>query len=286
MLGLRFFLLLALTLALYLSEQHSDFCRQLRAHLSILALPVQKMVDAPIRLVSWTNSTMTTHQHLLMENADLRSQQLIVEAKLQRLVSLQKENEDLRKLLNSTAKLSTQSTVAQLLAVDLDPSVQQVILNKGEKQKVYEGQPVLDAYGVVGQIVTVGPYTSRILLISDQRSAVPVQDGRSGVRAIAVGSGSSQLLTLLHVPDTADIQEGDVLVSSGLGQRFPAGYPVGTVIQVKKISAEPFVSITVMPKARLDRTEQVLLMWPEKAAHDAEVQQQLNYKKIGGKLPA
>ncbi len=237
-----------------------------------------------MRLVSWASDTMVTRQHLLAENSSLRADALLLKAKLQRLVILQQENEDLRKLLNSSTQLGGKTVVAQLLAIDLDPLMQQMIIDKGNKAEVYEGQPVLDAYGVMGQIVTVGHYTSRVLLISDTRSAIPIQDSRSGTRAIAMGLGSNQLLSLIHVPETADIRQGDLLVSSGLGQRFPAGYPVGTVTKVSRAAGDAFMSITVSPSARLDKTEQVLLIWPEKSSNDEELQRQLKQQQLGGSL--
>ena len=269
---------------MFFCEQNADFCRHLRYQFSLLALPVQKLVDTPFRLASWISNTVVTQQHLLSDNARLRANELLLEAKLQRLVALQQENQNLHQLLNSSVHLGAKTLVAQLLAVDLDPLAQQVIINKGRNNKVYEGQPVLDAYGVMGQITNVGPYTSRVLLISDPRSAIPVQDSRSGVRAIAVGLGSGALLSLLHVPDKSDIHEGDLLVSSSLGQRFPAGYPVGKVIGVERVSGDPFVSVTVAPSARLDRGQQVLLIWPQKTDHEDEVQQQLDEHRLGARL--
>ncbi len=265
-------------------ERHSSYVRHLRAQLSLIVLPIQRVVDAPIRIALWLSHTIVGQQKLLEDNASLRAHELLLEAKLQRQLALQRENEHLRELLSSTTQLGAKLRVAQLLAVDLDPSTQQVILDKGYKQKVYEGQAVLDAYGVMGQVVTVGPYTSRVLLISDLRSAIPVQDNRSGVRAIAMGMGSSGLLSLINIPSTAELKLGDVLVSSGLGQRFPAGYPVGRVMSVKSDPGEPFASIVVEPSARLSRTEQVLLIWPDKSATDDEVQTQLQRTEIGGRL--
>jgi len=269
-LGLRVSLLLILSSALFFCELHSDSCHYFRAKLSVLALPVQKLVDAPIRLVSWVSDTVVTQRYLLSENARLRADALMAEAKLQRLLALQRENEQLRQLLNSSSQLDTKTVVAQLLAIDLDPSLQQVIIDKGTQHAIYEGQPVLDSYGVMGQVISVGPYTSRVLLISDTRSAVPVQDSRSGVRAIAVGLGSNQQLSLIHIPDTADIQEGDIFVSSGLGQRFPSGYPVGEVTERTVISGEQFILVKLKPTAHLDRTEQVLLVWPAQSLQDKD----------------
>jgi rod shape-determining protein MreC len=152
--------------------------------------------------------------------------------------------------------------VAQLLAVATDPFVKQVVLDKGHKDKVFVGQPVLDAYGVMGQVIQVGPLTSRVLLISDSHSGVPVQVARNGVRAIAVGDAYTGKLRLMNVQHTVDIRPGDVLITSGLGQNYPEGYPVGQVTHVSKDPGLQFVTIAVEPAAHLDRSRGVLLVWP------------------------
>jgi len=153
--------------------------------------------------------------------------------------------------------------VASLLYVSSALFSQQVILDKGSSDGIYVGQPVLDAYGVMGQVISVGHGTSRVLLISDRQSAIPVQNNRSGLRAIVRGNGYAGNLNVLYVPDTADFKVGDLLITSGLGQRYPANYPLGTVTEVKHAPSERFAKITVTPKAHINRSNQVLLVWPE-----------------------
>lgn len=234
----------------------------IRSQLSVIVLPLQSIVDKPVQFFHWLGTSVSAQQDVLGENARLRARQLLLEAKLQRLLSLERENAQLRELLGSSSHLPGKTSVAQLMAVDVDPLTQQVILDKGERDGVFVGQPVLDAFGVMGQIIDVGPFTSRMMLISDSRSAIPAQNNRNGIRSIVSGTGYSDQLSLLNVSVTADINVGDVLVTSGLGGRFPVGYPLGEVVAIKRAATDRFASITVKPSAHLDRSRQVMLLWP------------------------
>ncbi|MGH7461879.1 MAG: rod shape-determining protein MreC, partial [Longimicrobiales bacterium] len=145
-----------------------------------------------------------------------------------------------------------------------------VVINKGQREGAYDGQPVVDAGGVVGQLVHVGPFSSTVLLISDPSHALPVQVNRNGLRAVAVGSGQDNALLLEYLPTNSDIREGDLIVSSGLGRRFPSGYPVGNISAIKLEPGEPFAKVTVTPSARLGRSREVLLLWPQEQDQAAE----------------
>lgn len=246
-----------------LDHQFNYFGR-LRGMLSIVVAPLQYFVDRPVGFIRWVDTSFTTQQNLLVENAQLRARQLLLYAKLQKAIALEKENEQLRALLRSSSNLHEKVTVAQLLAVDLAPYTQQIIIDKGEKDGVYVGQPVLDAYGVMGQIIAVGPLNSRLLLITDPRSAIPVQNNRNGNRAIASGLGYDSVLELINVPITTDFRKGDFLVTSGLGGHYPPGYPVGIVNNVKVSHGERFANISLTPAAHVNQSRQVLLVWPRK----------------------
>lgn len=247
-----------------------------RNRAEVVVVPIQDMVNGPIKFVHWVGSNIMAQKELLEENAQLRAHEFLLESKLQKLLMLERENAQLKELLQSSPKVSGRVRVAQLLAISLDPSLQQVILNKGRRAGVYVGQPVLDAFGVMGQVVDVSPYTSKVLLITDSRAAVPVRDIRNGIRTIAVGHGVGQPMALINVPDTTDIRVGDVFVSSGLGLRFPVGYPVGKVTKVEHISGQRFAVINLMPAAHLNRAQQVLLAWPNKQAMMQQVQLELD----------
>lgn len=259
-------------------DQKAIFFQKIRSDLSVAVLPIQYLVDVPIKTVHWIVSSVTSQQQLLADNARLRAHELLLQSKLQKLLALERENAQLRELLKSTSHLGGHVVVAQLLAVDVDPNLEQIIIDKGRRYRVYRGQPVLDAYGVVGQVIHIGPLTSRVMLITDPKSAVPVQDYRNGVRAIVIGQGSSDKLTLINVPDTSDIQKGDLFVTSGLGLRFPVGYPVGVVSELSHTPGKRFATVLLNPSAHIDRTQQVLLAWPSKASLEKAVQKQLNSK--------
>ncbi len=260
-------------------DHQSKRFHQFRETLSVVSMPIQYLVSTPIKTAHWLGTSITNQRNLIEDNARLRAHELLLESKLQKLLALERENAQLRELLKSTTEVAGKVRVAQLLAVDLDPSLQQVVLDKGKHDHVYVGQPVIDAYGVLGQVIDVGLFTSKILLITDTKSAVPVQDYRNGVRAIAIGLGSSGKLALINVPYTNDIKVGDLFVASGLGLRFPVGYPVGVVSSINLVPGRRFATIKLLPSAHLDQTQQVLLAWPSKAsllkAVHAQLQQTL-----------
>jgi rod shape-determining protein MreC len=157
--------------------------------------------------------------------------------------------------------------------VDMDPYSRRIVLNKGTRDGVEQGQSLIDANGIMGQVVHAGTFSSSALLITDPSHALPVQLERSGLRAVALGTGPENLLRLSHVPNSSDVRIGDTLVTSGLGGRFPSGYPVGTVVDVERDSGRPFATIMVEPVAELERNREVLLVWPADApdAMDASI---------------
>jgi rod shape-determining protein MreC len=181
---------------------------------------------------------------------------------LQKLASLEAENMRLRELLDSSFKVGEKVLIAELLSVNLDPYKHQIVINKGKSNGVYPGQPLLDAKGVMGQMVHVGPYTSTAILITDSSHAIPVQVNRNGLRTIAIGSGTINRLELPYIPNNADIRPGDLLVTSGLGGHFPAGYPVAEVSAIQHDPGHTFSIVAATPMADLNRSREVLLVWP------------------------
>ncbi len=248
-----------------MSVDHKDnYFHSVRSALSFVVAPIQYVVDWPVQAADWVKSSFSSHRALVKENQHLKAQSFLLNVQLQRLLSLERENSQLRALLKSSTRAGGKVLAAQLLAVDSDPFIHEVVLDKGVKAGIYVGQPVIDASGVMGQVIQVGPVTSRVLLIDDSRSAVPVQVNRNGVRAIVTGRGVLGGLTMIHVPETTDVKAGDVLVTSGLGQHFPIGYPVGVVRYVAHDPGQAFATIQVAPSAHLNRSRQVLLVWPNK----------------------
>lgn len=244
-------------------QSHLD---DIRSTLSLVVYPIQYLVDLPIDIASWSSEHLVTRQTLIEENQRMREQQLMLESRLQRFAVLEAENRRLRELLESSLKLEQKVLVAGLLAVELQPFRRQIVIDKGRRQGAYSGQPIADARGIMGQITHVGQFSSTVLLITDPSHALPVEVNRNGVRAIAIGTGESNMLRLEHVPTNADIEEGDLLVSSGLDGRFPRGYPVGQVSRIKLEAGESFAQISVIPSARLEQSREVLMIWPYRPA--------------------
>src|SRR6185295_10883975 len=210
--------------------------------------------------------TFAERDALIAENRQFRTERLETEGRLQRLEALERENQRLRELLDSTARVGRRALVAEILSVDLDPYRQRFELNRGLVDDVYIGQALIDAKGVVGQIVRVGPLTSEALLITDADHAVPVSVNRNGLRTIAVGTGDSGRLRLPYLTNNANIVVGDLLISSGLGGVFPAGYPVGRVIEVTLRPEQAFAEVLAEPSSSLDRDREVLLVWDSSEA--------------------
>src|SRR5690606_3533546 len=232
-----------------------------------------------VRAWEGMTSQISSRSELLAENEKLKAEALLLQRRLQKLAALTEQNVRLRELLNSAALVDEQVLVGELIGVDPNPFTHRIIIDKGGKDGVFLGQPVLDARGLMGQVVEVMPYTSRVLLLTDTTHSIPVQVNRNGLRAIAVGTGNPESLELRHVADTADIKEGDLLVSSGMGQRFPAGYPVATVKEVIHDSGQPFAIVRATPTAALNRSRHLLLVFSDRrspeqrAADSAEAQE-------------
>lgn len=239
-----------------------------RTYLTSLVSPLQYIADLPGALLDWSASRFTSRQSMLEENERLTSQITLMNEKLQRFVVLEEENRSLRKILDAPMRGGMHRMIAELMAVDNNPYSHQIVINKGAIDDVFEGQSVLDDTGIVGQIVEVGTTNSRVLLISDIIHAIPVRISRNNVRMIASGTGVLNELSLNHVSHSGDIQEGDLLVSSGLGNIFPEGYPVGTVSKIVRDESKPFASVTAKPSAQLDRLKYLLLLWPADIAPD------------------
>ena len=263
---MRALILVILSIALMVMDRRMTSFNSIRSVLSLPAAPVQYAVNLPARVVDDVSKYFRSHNTLVAENAQLKSEQLLLRIRLQRLVAIESENNYLKALLQSSRKVNGRTLIAELLAVAAEPFVNQVTLDKGRRDGVYVGQPVLDADGVMGQVIEAGPVTSRVLLINDSRSGIAVQNVRSGIRAVASGNNYSDRLHLLYVPKTTDIRIGDLFLTSGLGDHYPEGYPVGTVVSVTKDPSHQFAEISLQPSAHLDKSRQVLLIWYQKNA--------------------
>lgn len=242
-----------------------DYGGVIRQVLSMAVTPIQYAVDLPSKTYEWLSLSISSQKALVNENTALRYREAVLSSKIQRLRELQSENIKLRRLLQSgPIHEDSRFLVGELLAVSTSPYRQLLILDKGEKAGVKVGQAVLDAKGIMGQIIEVGPYTATVMLITDGKSAVPVKNMRTNERAILVGLQKTNMLSLINLPKTASIRVGDQLLTSGLGQRFPEGYPVGEVTAVERSHDEAFITVEVKPKALLTKSRLMLIVLPSK----------------------
>lgn len=251
---------LALATILMVADQRGGFGVQARQALSVLAEPVWWLAAAPGRLAGGAGALATTHAELRAENEQLRRDLQVNTSRLQRLAAVAEENERLRALLGGTRGYRLSAKLVGILDIDLDPTRQRIVLDAGSDDGVAVGTAMIDAGGVLGQVIEVSPRRATALLLTDPDHAIPVQVARSGLRTIAFGTGRTDQLRLPNIPQSADIRVGDRLVTSGIGGRFPAGFPVGTVEQLHPDETRLFVVAEARPAARLDRGLEVLLV--------------------------
>lgn len=243
------------------ADSRFDYLDRVRYSLGFLTAPVYWVADTPARLSYWIDDVFVSHSDLIEENERLREELLFAQRELQLLAGLATENNRLRALQEASANVDGRVLTAEIINISSNPGSRRVLINRGATDGVLEGQALLDAHGLMGQVVEVLPFTSWVMLITDSRHGTPVQVNRNGERAIARGSrGDIPELELEYVPDTSDIEVGDLLVSSGLGQRFPKDYPVAEVTSVVHDRGQPFATIKAKPLAQMDRTRHVMLL--------------------------
>jgi rod shape-determining protein MreC len=262
---LRLVLAIILSFVFMGADKYTNGSATLRAFLNSLVTPVYYLASLPEESLEWTVDQFKSREELQSENEQLRQKQLLQSEQLQRFSFLKKENETLRALLDSPVRQQGKKMIAEVMSIDSHAFRDVVVINKGAIDGVFEGQPVIDEFGVVGQVTSVATTSSRVILISDSTHAIPVRIERNGVRAIIEGSGRIDVLKASNVPHSVDVAKGDVMVTSGLGGAFPEGYPVAKVIRVEHDLSLPFAQIFAEPIARLDRVSRVLLLWFQKA---------------------
>ncbi|WP_089727645.1 rod shape-determining protein MreC [Candidatus Thiosymbion oneisti] len=257
----RILLAMVLAIGLVVADHRYQYLDPLRSTLSVIVYPVHYLTGLPGILVRQVQDYLARKEALRHRNRSLYRDNLVLKARLQRFEALEAENIRLRALLGSSLRMGDRVLIAELMAVDLDPYRQQVMIDRGASSGVFVGQPVLDANAVMGQVTRVDSFSATVLLITDAGHGLPVQINRNGLRTIARGTGFINRLELSHLPKNADVRVGDLVVTSGLGGHFPPGYPVAQVIQVRQESGKPFATIIAEPTARLDRSREVLLVW-------------------------
>lgn len=235
-----------------------------RGYLQSMVSPLQYIASTPKQAIDWAVENLATRRQLVEENQQLKSNELVYKEQAMQLEQIKQENDRLRALLASPVRNDAKKMVAEIVSVDTDPYSHQIVINRGANDGVFEGQAVIDDKGVVGQVLHVGTISSRVLLITDVTHAVPVRIKRNGVRLLAAGTGTIDRLTHNHVPHSTDVQVGDLLVTSGLGGKYPEGYPVARVNAVRTDESRPFAQVQSEPVAEIDRLRYLLLLWPEK----------------------
>lgn len=254
---------LLLALAVMVSDQRAGYLSQFRSGLSVLNEPLMQLAMAPAAALRWSRDAWVERSTLAGEREQLRNELLVAGAQLARLEALRNENERLRQLLGGTRGLNLQVRLAELMDFDLDPFRHRATLNLGGRDGVAVGTALIDAHGVFGQVVEVTPLHATVMLISDPAHAIPVQVKRTGIRTFAYGNGELDSLLIPNIPQSADVREGDELVTSGLGGRFPAGLPVGRLTALRSDDTRLFVVANARPAAQLDRSRELLLVWQE-----------------------
>lgn len=260
-LGARALLLVLASIVLMYLDHRENHLDAVRSGIGVAVYPIQLIVDAPVRFWDWLGDSTTSRNELERELSRLNSERLLTNARLQRLTALEAENARLRALLDARNKVRDEIRVAEIMAVDANPYEHNLVIDIGSRDGVYDGQAIVSADGVVGQVIKTGLMTSRAVLISDTDHALPVEVNRNGLRTIAVGTGEIDRLDLPFLPNNADIRAGDLLVTSGLGGAFPAGYPVAVVDTVTRMPQDPFADVNAKPAAALDQVREVMLIW-------------------------
>lgn len=255
---LSFFTLLSI--ALMAGDARFEYLGLMRQAVAAVLYPLQRLAVAPAEILLRVGEFFVTQTSLIEENAQLNREKLAISAQAQRHQSLAAENEQLRKLLDARGRFEGTAMMAEILYADRNPFQRKIVLDKGLQGGVRDGQVVVDDTGVIGQVTRAYAWASEVTLITDKDHAVPVQSVRNGLRAIVFGSGEEGTLEVRYMPESADIQNGDLLVTSGIDGTYPPGLPVATVRLIERNSGYPFVRVLCAPTAGVDRHRQVLVV--------------------------
>ena len=261
-LQLRLFLSIALSATLMLVDSRLDTFSHARYILNSAVAPIQYVADLPRTMFDGFYERFNSRQQLIENNISLKRDVLLLKSDLVLLRQYQEENKRLRELLGSSFIRDEKKVVTEVMAVESSPYRYQIVIDKGHTDGVYVGQPVINENGIVGQVTLVAAHNSRVLLLVDSNSSIPVQVARNDIRVIASGDGDPDAIYLEHISLSTDIQVGDLLVTSGLGGLYPEGYPVGYVSEVDNNNSRRFAKIKAEPVVDFDRLRYLLLIWP------------------------
>ncbi len=259
----RIIVLLSLSVSMMLIDHRTQQLEKLRNVLQTLVYPIMFISTMPREAIRGLSGSMESRGNLQARNESLRQENLLLRSRLKKLHSLEADNRRLKRLLGQSEQIAERVLLAELIEVSLEPYTQKLSLNKGSRDDVYVGQPVINGDGVIGQVVHTSQFQSTVTLLTDPSSAVPVMVMRNGLRGVLFGTGVRNKLSLPYLTADADIRTGDLLITSGMGGRFPTGYPVATVTDVRQEPSDEFLTITTLPVTQLDHGREVLLIWPE-----------------------
>jgi rod shape-determining protein MreC len=266
--GFRFTVYALLSVVAMYLDQRQHYIAQVRYVLQAAAYPIQLAVNSPPAAWRWLRETLATRETLEAENARLRATERELQLRSMRYEALERENGELRGLAGALPPVADRWLPAEIVNIQLSSLRQRLLIDRGAVNGVFKGQAVLDENGLIGQTTHVGPWSAEVILITDPEHAVPVRIERTGLRTIAVGAADTTSLALPYLPANADIQRGDLLVTSGLGGVFPEGYPVARVIEVHRDAVQPLAQVRAAPLAHVDTDTEVMLVW-FRAGHPA-----------------
>ena len=251
-----------LSIALMFLDHRTTYLRLPKYYLEEIIHPLSLIAEAPYRGLERLRQWYTEKEELLQRIATLEEKELYLAYETQQMAALTAENRRLRLLLQSSSKLDHSTIIAQLININSDPYRHIVLLNRGAIQGVKENLPVLNNFGIVGQTISVSPSSSKVILITDPHHSLPVEVNRNGIRGIANGNGKLNEIEISNIAFDDDVKVGDLLVTSGLDERFPQGYPVAVIKTITVDSTGYFAKIIATPTAKLDRIREVLILTP------------------------
>jgi len=267
--GIKIVAIIIVSIILMMVDHAHDSLAPVRSTLAVAMQPLQIAAELPGEFTEYLGHYFDRGE-LISDNEALSQKVLLLKVRLQRLAALEAENERIRALLASASSLDQNVLIARILSVTPDPYRHYIKLNKGSADGVFVGQALIDANGIMGQITDVTPLDARAILITDANHGIPVEINRTGLQTIAQGTGKSDQLRLPFLANNSDVEAGDLLVSSGLGGRYPAGYPVAKVTRVKHQPGDEFLDVIAEPTAHLNRGREVLLVWTRDSSLQAD----------------